>query len=139
MGMPQATSTFSMARRSSALASVSVLPFSIGDESGEFVEVLFQEHFELEKRLDAVFGRSAAPLGKCGGGGGDGGVDLGGVRQRNFAERGVRGGIDKVLPFGGFGVDPFAGDEMGNANFGNGGGAHGEVTSAVAKSWCDSE
>ena len=105
-----------------------------GYKSAEFVDMLFKEHFEFEERLDAVLGRSAAPVREGGGSGFDGGIDFCGVGQRHFAERGVIGGIDEILPIGGFGGDPFTGDEMGDANFGYGGGAHGN-TSAFLKSW----
>jgi hypothetical protein len=36
----------------------------------------------------------------------------------------VRGWIDKILPFGGLGVDPFAADEMWDADVRNCCGAH---------------
>ena len=89
-----------MARRISALASVKVLPFSVRDDAGDVVDVLFEQHLQLEQRLDAVFGRSAAPFRKGGGGGFDGGVHFGGVGQRNAGQDFARGGIDDVAPFG---------------------------------------
>jgi hypothetical protein len=36
----------------------------------------------------------------------------------------VRGRIDKILPFGGLGVNPFAADKMWDAGVRNCGGAH---------------
>jgi hypothetical protein len=88
--------------------------------------MFFEEHFEFEERLDTVFGRRAAPVGESGGGGFDGGIDFGGVCERDFAEWSAISGIDEILPVSGFGVDPFTGDEMRDANFGNCGGAHGK-------------
>ena len=59
--MPQATSTFSMARRISPWASLSVLPFSTRDQAREFVELIFHQILELEQILDALRGRGAPP------------------------------------------------------------------------------
>jgi len=96
-----------------------------GDQAGEFVEMFLQKHLQLEKRLNAVFGRGAAPLRECCRRGLDGGIDFRGVGQGHFAERRVVGGIDQILPFGGPRVNPLPGDKVGNADFGNGSGAHG--------------
>ena len=39
------------------------------DDAGDVVDMIFEQHLQFEKRLDAVFGRGAAPFGKrCGGG-----------------------------------------------------------------------
>jgi hypothetical protein len=46
--------------------------------------VVFEQHLQLEQRLDAVFGRSAAPFGEGGGGGFDGLIDFGGVGERDL-------------------------------------------------------
>ena len=54
-----------------------------GDDAGDVVDVLFEQHLQLEERLDAVFGRSAAPFGEGGGGGFDGLIDFGGVGERD--------------------------------------------------------
>ncbi len=81
-----------------------------------FVEVLFQQHFQFEKRLDAIFGRSAAPVRKRCCSSFDGGVHFGNVGDGNFSQRSLGGGIDEVLPIGSFGIDPLAAYEMGNAD-----------------------
>ena len=56
------------------------------DDAGDVVDVLFEQHLQLEQRLDAVFGRSAAPFGKGGGGGFDGGVDFCGIGEGTLAQ-----------------------------------------------------
>ena len=99
-----------MARRISAFASVKVLPFSMGDDAGDVVDVLFEQHLQLEQRLDAVFGRRAAPFGKRCGGGFDGGVDFGGIGERNAGEGFAGRGIDDVAPLGGARFGPLAVD-----------------------------
>src|SRR5258708_30165186 len=71
-----------------------------------------------------MFRRGTTPIGKCSGCGFDCGVYFGNARERNFSQRGVRGWIDKILPFGGLGVDPFAADEMWDADVRNCCGAH---------------
>src|SRR3984957_3297125 len=48
----------------------------LSDDAGDVVEVIFEQHLQLEQRLDAVFGRSASPFGESGGGGFDGLVDF---------------------------------------------------------------
>ncbi len=42
------------------------------DDAGDVVEVVFEQHLQLEERLDAVFRRRAAPFGESSGGGFDG-------------------------------------------------------------------
>ena len=49
------------------------------DDAGDVVDVVFEQHLQPEERLDAVFGRGAAPFGESGGGGFDGLVDFGGI------------------------------------------------------------
>ena len=50
----------------------------LGDDARDVVDVIFEQHLQLEQRLDAVFGRSAAPFGEGGGGGFDCLIDFGG-------------------------------------------------------------
>jgi hypothetical protein len=95
-----------------------------GDQAAQLIDVFFEQHFQFEERLNAVFGRCAAPVGKCGGGGFDRGVHFAAVGERNSSEGRVSGGIDERLPFTGFGVDPVTGDEVGYADVGDGCGAH---------------
>ena len=52
----------------------------MSDDAGDVVDVLFQQHLQLEQRLNAVFRRSAAPLGKGGRGGFDGRIHIGRIR-----------------------------------------------------------
>ena len=61
VGIPQATSTFSMARRSSALRSAKRLSVFHRDDAGQLVHMLFEQHFQLEERLDAIFRRRRPP------------------------------------------------------------------------------
>src|ERR1700747_3640809 len=86
--------------------------------------MLFQQHLQFEQRLDTIFGRGAAPIGKRSGGGFDCGVHFGNSSERNFSQRGVRGGIDELLPFGGVGIDPFAANAMRDADVRNCCGTH---------------
>lgn len=63
--MPQATSTFSIARCGSACDLAKVFPF-LGREAGDFVGLLFEQLLELEEILDAILRRGSAPLGEGG-------------------------------------------------------------------------
>ena len=69
------------------------------DDAGDVVDVIFEQHLQLEQRLDAVFGRSAAPVGERRGGGFDGRVDFSGIGERDLREDFAGGGIDDVAPF----------------------------------------
>ena len=60
-GMPVATSTFSMPRRSSPSASASVLPHSCVISRAISLKLRVEQRLEPEQRLDAVAGRRAAP------------------------------------------------------------------------------
>ena len=51
----------------------------LSDDAGDVVDVVLEQHLQLEQRLDAVFGRRAAPFGEGGGGGFDGLVNFGGI------------------------------------------------------------
>ena len=73
----------------------------LGDDAGDVVDVIFEQHLQLEQRLDAVFGRSAAPFGEGGGGGFDGLIDFGWLGERDLGESFAGRGIDYVAPFGG--------------------------------------
>jgi hypothetical protein len=86
--------------------------------------MLFEQHFQFEEWLDAILGRSAAPIGKCSGGGFYCGVYFGNTSERDFSEWSVRGGVNEILPFGGLGTDPFAANEMWDADIRNCRGAH---------------
>src|SRR5579862_6928381 len=89
------------------------------DDASDVVDVIFEQHLQFEQRLNAVFGRSAAPFGKGGGGSFDGFIDFSGVAERNLRENLAGGGIDYVAPFvlgrTGGGACPLAVDEVWNA------------------------
>ena len=104
-----------------------------GDDAGDVVDVLFEQHLQLEQRLDAVFGRSAAPFGKGGGGGFDGGVHFRGVGERNAGQHFAGGGIDHVAPFGGVRLGPLAVDVVRQLGGGRCGYGHHSDASAIAK------
>ncbi len=55
------------------------LAIFLRDDAGDVVDVVFEQHLQLEQRLDAVFGRSAAPFGERGSGGFNGLIDFGGI------------------------------------------------------------
>ena len=46
------------------------------DDAAQLVQMIFEQHFQLEERLDAVFRRRAPPLAISGGGRFDRGVDF---------------------------------------------------------------
>ena len=96
-----------------------------GDEPRQFVDVLFEQHLQLEERLDAVFRRRASPFREGGRGGFDGGIYFAGFCKRNFAQGSARGGIDDFLPVGRSRIGPLPADEMGHADVRNSGCAHG--------------
>ena len=75
------------------------LAIFLRDDAGDVVDVIFEQHLQLEERLDAVFGRSAAPFGEGRGGGFDGLVDFGGIGERDLGENFAGRGIDYVAPF----------------------------------------
>ena len=62
LGIPHATSTIWMPRRTSNAASSVILPFSLRENSGDFVRVFFQQRFEAVQRLDAVDHGRVLPL-----------------------------------------------------------------------------
>ncbi len=62
LGMPHATSTIWMARRTSIVASSTVLPFSRGKDARDFGGMLLQQRFEAIEHLHAVHHRDFAPL-----------------------------------------------------------------------------
>ena len=64
LGMPQATSTIWMARRTSTLASSAVLPFSRVRMAATSVGVLFEQRLEAVEHLHAIHHRHVAPLQK---------------------------------------------------------------------------
>ena len=76
VGMPQATSTFSMARRSSARDSTSGFAVFRGADTRDFLEIVFQQLLHLEEILNAILRRGAAPVGICRSGGANGSVDV---------------------------------------------------------------
>jgi len=51
----------------------------LGEDAADVIEVIFEQHLQLEERLDAVFWRSAAPFGESRGRSFDGAVHFGGV------------------------------------------------------------
>jgi hypothetical protein len=62
IGMPQATSTFSIARRISPRASSSTLPFSIVMLRARSSKCCFHQDLEPEQVLDTLGSRHAPPL-----------------------------------------------------------------------------
>ena len=86
LGMPQATSTIWMARRTSAWASSTVLPFSRVRMRGEFRGVLFEQRFEAVEHLHPIHHRDIAPFQKRLVRGADGAVHIVGGRVRHFGE-----------------------------------------------------
>ena len=88
----------------------------LSDDASDVVDVIFEQHLQLEERLDAVFGRSAAPFGKCGGRGFDRLIHFGSLGERNLSQSLAGRGIDDIAPFGGGRVGPSAVDVVGEAN-----------------------
>ena len=78
--MPQATSTFSMARCNSPFDSARVLPHSRVMVRARIGEVALHQRLEAEQLLHALAGRRATPVGESPGGRPGGAVDLIGVR-----------------------------------------------------------
>jgi len=70
----------------------------LGDDAGNVIDVIFEQHLQLEEWLNAVFGRSAAPFGEGGGRGFDSLVDFGSFRERDLGEDFAGGRIDYVAP-----------------------------------------
>src|ERR1700688_2967226 len=68
------------------------------DDAGDVVEVIFEQHLQLKERLDAVFGRSAAPFGEGGSCGFDSLVDFGGFGKRDLGKDFTGGGVDDIAP-----------------------------------------
>jgi len=56
------------------------------DDAGNVVEVIFEQHLQLEQWLDAVFGRRAAPFGEGCGRGFDSLVDFVGLREWDLSQ-----------------------------------------------------
>ncbi len=54
------------------------------DDAGDVVDVVFEQHLQFEERLDAVFGRSAAPVRESGGCGFYGLIDFAAVGKRDL-------------------------------------------------------
>src|ERR1700676_132847 len=86
------------------------LAIFLRDDAGDVVDVIFEEHLQFEERLDAVFGRSAAPFGEGGGGGFDGVIDFSGIGEWDLSDYFAGSGIDYVAPFVGTRVGPLAVD-----------------------------
>jgi len=57
------------------------------------------------------------------------------ARERDFSQRSVRGGVHQILPFGGVGVNPFAANEMWDADVRNCCGAHWKYLNDVKGWW----
>ena len=55
------------------------------DDARDVVDMVFEQHLQPEERLDAVFGRRAAPLGKGCGGGFDRLIHFGSFGERNLS------------------------------------------------------
>ena len=89
-----------------------------GDDASDVVDVLLEQHLELEERLDAIFGRSAAPFRESAGCGFDGHVDFGGVGERDAGQDFAGRRIHNVAPFGRVRLGPLAVDVV--REFGDG-------------------
>ncbi len=79
-----------------------------GDDAGEFVEIFFEEIFQLEEVLNALAGRGAAPSRESIGGGLNGSVDIRGGREGGACEQFGSSGIGDVKVFGRGGSAPGA-------------------------------
>src|SRR5580700_5345188 len=111
--MPQATSTFSIARRISALASVKVLPFS----------VVMMRAMSSMCSSSSIFSLNSGWM-----------RSSGGVRQRNAGQDFAGRRVDHVAPFRGARVGPLAVDVVGQPQFDDGRCGYGhDGTSAIAK------
>src|SRR5208337_92931 len=80
-----------------------------GDESGDLVDVIFQEEFQLEQILNALSWGSAAPRRKSLGGGLHGRVHLGFCGKRSPRDALTSCGIRDVNKFRGGGFMPYPG------------------------------
>ena len=83
VGMPQATSTFSMERRISPRDSSSVLPHSMVIRRDKLFSVLFEQALHAVQVLGAVCGRGLPPAGEGSLGSLHGLVDGIGLRERH--------------------------------------------------------
>jgi hypothetical protein len=71
------------------------------NEARKFVEIFFQQVFQLEKILDTLAGRSAAPDRKGGGGSLNGSIHISGSRKGRARKQLGRSGIGDISIFGG--------------------------------------
>jgi hypothetical protein len=88
------------------------------NEEGEFVDILFDEVFEFEEDLDAVFDREGRPRGESLVGDGDDAIDFGGVAESEVAQNGT---VERAGDFAGsVAGDGLAetGDEVGDGRDG---------------------
>ncbi len=104
----------------------------LGEDAADVIEMIFEQHLELEERLDAVFRRSAAPFGESGGRGFNGGIHFAGVGEGDLGQRFAGRGIDDVAPFTGARVGPLTVDVIGEPCDGRSCYCHGNA-SVVAK------
>ncbi len=84
--------------------------------------MIFEQHLEFEERLDAVFGRSAAPFRE--GGGFDSLIHFVRVGERDLGQDFAGGGVDHIAEVGGLRVGPAAVDVVGQSGVGGGDGGH---------------
>ncbi len=94
------------------------LAIFLSKDAGDVVEVIFEQHLQLEQRLNAVLSGRAAPLRISGSSRFDGARHFGGARHRDAPEYFGGCRIDDVVPLGGLRVNPLSVDEM--RNFGGG-------------------
>ena len=84
------------------------LTIFLSDDSSEVIDVTFQQLLQLEERLDAVFRRSASPIGERSSSGFDRRTNVARIGQRHFRQSLASRGIDDIEPFTGIRFGPFA-------------------------------
>ena len=100
-----------------------------GDELGEGLEMVFEQHLEAEEDAGALGGRGVGPGGKGGAGGLDGVVHGGGGAERGLRDDLAARGIEDGRGLRGRGGEPLAADEIGNGSE-RGGSGHGGIMQA---------
>ena len=68
----------------------------VGDGAGQRVEIVFQQSFQLEQRLNPLPGGGAPPAEECFGRGLDGAIHLGQGRERHFGQDCGRGRVEHL-------------------------------------------
>src|SRR5262249_30175528 len=79
----------------------------------QFLEVFFEQHFELEENSRTLDGGCFHPCGKCSRGGLDGRIDVLRGAHRGFSYHLAYGGVKNGRTRDGVNIEPFATDEEG--------------------------